>query len=337
MARARGPLYSIGASGTISDTIIFQAWKGIHRIKNYKKPKQPDSPSQMLIRSFITMAVRKWQTITNEQKEQYQTMVDNKRLKQSGYSYFIGVYTRAMYDGVSPPFEPIIEEWTPPLNGLISWWKFDEGSGLTTIDSINNNDGTLINDPTWVDGKRGKALSFDGTDDLVTIANKNNFDFEINSSFSISAWVYSNDVTEGMFVSKRIPASPYTGWDFGLFNNAGLLKLTLLLYHYNGATHKWLYRRQNLEFPKDVYKYVVCTYDGSSTLAGMLLYVDGVLVTDYSDNQRGVPDTILNNEPVRIGVDLNLSRYFKGIIDEILIYNRVLTDEEILKLYNDTK
>jgi hypothetical protein len=49
-------------------------------------------------------------------------------------------------------------------NGLIAYWAFDEGTGSTTADgSGNGKNGTLVNSPTWIDGKLGKALQFSGT------------------------------------------------------------------------------------------------------------------------------------------------------------------------------
>ena len=58
-------------------------------------------------------------------------------------------------------------------SGLIGSWKFDEGVGDTAADSSgNNNLGALVGSPTWVDGRLGKALSFDGVDDYVEIGDK---------------------------------------------------------------------------------------------------------------------------------------------------------------------
>ena len=53
--------------------------------------------------------------------------------------------------------------------GLIGYWSFDEGLGSTAEDfsPTGSNTGTLTNSPTWVNGKVGKALSFDGVDDSL--------------------------------------------------------------------------------------------------------------------------------------------------------------------------
>ena len=74
------------------------------------------------------------------------------------------------------------------LNGLVGWWKFDEGSGTVAYDSSGNgNDGNLTNGPTWITGKIGGALSFDGVDDVI-IAPLPNLNTS-NISTSQSAWI----------------------------------------------------------------------------------------------------------------------------------------------------
>ena len=52
-------------------------------------------------------------------------------------------------------------------SGLVAHYTFDEGSGITAGDSAGSNTGTLVNGPTWVTGKIGGGLTFDGTDDYV--------------------------------------------------------------------------------------------------------------------------------------------------------------------------
>ena len=56
------------------------------------------------------------------------------------------------------------------LNGLVGWWKFDEGSGTVAYDSSGNgNDCNLSGGPIWTAGKIGGALTFDGQDDYVLV------------------------------------------------------------------------------------------------------------------------------------------------------------------------
>src|SRR5262249_49373042 len=55
-----------------------------------------------------------------------------------------------------------------PTQGLIGYWKFDESTGTTAIDSSGlGNNGILTNGPTWTSGKVNGALGFDGINDYV--------------------------------------------------------------------------------------------------------------------------------------------------------------------------
>src|SRR3989338_1198749 len=76
--------------------------------------------------------------------------------------------------------------------GLVGYWSFNEGTGSYAGDSSgNNNRGILTNGPTWVDGKRGKALSFDGVNDLVNISNPSSLNV---ANGSVSFWMKTNGV-----------------------------------------------------------------------------------------------------------------------------------------------
>src|SRR3989338_235532 len=74
----------------------------------------------------------------------------------------------------------------PPTNlGLVGYWSMDEGSGSYAGDSSGNkNTGTLTNGPTWVDGKRGKALNFDGVNDYVNLGSGD----IMSSNATLSLW-----------------------------------------------------------------------------------------------------------------------------------------------------
>lgn len=75
------------------------------------------------------------------------------------------------------------------LKTCVGMWLFDEGTGTVAADSSGSkNDGTLTNGPKWVDGKFGKAVSLDGVDDFVGLANQP----AITNGFTFSAWVKRN-------------------------------------------------------------------------------------------------------------------------------------------------
>ena len=75
------------------------------------------------------------------------------------------------------------------LNGLVGWWKFDEGSGTVAYDSSGNgNDGNLTNGPNWTTGKIGGALSFDGVNDLMSL-HYQILNGDLISQFTVSVWI----------------------------------------------------------------------------------------------------------------------------------------------------
>ena len=82
----------------------------------------------------------------------------------------------------------------PPL-GLISYWKFDEGSGTTAYDSVGANNGTVYG-ANWTTGKVDGALSFDGVDDYVNVPD--------SSSLDIVNYVTAVSYTHLTLPTKRI-------------------------------------------------------------------------------------------------------------------------------------
>jgi hypothetical protein len=118
--------------------------------------------------------------------------------------------------------------WSFRTGGLIGWWKFDEGYGDTAHDSAGENDGALINNPTWTTGQIGGALSFDGINDYVNVAHS--ADFDIENGVVVALW-FKADPTQlspdGLFAvidksHRSTESTPHwSGWvmqgdvDFG--------------------------------------------------------------------------------------------------------------------------
>jgi hypothetical protein len=81
-------------------------------------------------------------------------------------------------------------------SNLVGYWSFNDGTGTVATDfSGNGNTGSVIGAPTWINGKRGTALSFDGNDDYIDVGDPSDgsLDFGTATDFSISAWVKFTD------------------------------------------------------------------------------------------------------------------------------------------------
>src|SRR4030042_428150 len=149
-------------------------------------------------------------------------------------------------------------EWDENTIGL---WTFNEGQGEQVLDSSPYNNHGLVYGATWVNGKFGKALRFDGADDYVLVSNSPSLDVE---SVTMEAWVRPNS-TEG-----TAPLGAVKFWEYGL------------LYYEGGyfRSHVWANGLKWYDTYTDLvineWHYVVMTYD--STTGILSWYLDGVMV-----------------------------------------------------------
>src|SRR5690606_11983260 len=97
----------------------------------------------------------------------------------------------------------------PITDGLVGWWKFNEGSGSTAGDSSGNDwDGTLVNmsSSNWVSGFEGDALEFDGSNQYVNCGAVSR-----NSVYSLSAFVIA-DSKSGRILALRANSVSGSNW-----------------------------------------------------------------------------------------------------------------------------
>lgn len=212
-------------------------------------------------------------------------------------------------------------------DALVLYYTFDENSGDTVEDlSGNGNDGA-INGAEWGAGKYGSALTFVRADrDFVLVED----DSTLNPTAEISymAWFVSENYTNANgIISKYTGAGNQRSYNFRLHHtlpNALSTEVTS-----NGA---W----QPGVSATDVHSTTILNdgqwHHGTITFkAGdfLRMYVDGELV---DESAAGATESLFdNNTPMRIGVDFNDEdkRFFDGSIDEVAVFNRALTEEEI--------
>ena len=207
----------------------------------------------------------------------------------------------------------------PPTNlGLVGYWSMNEGTGSYAGDSSGNkNTGTLTNGPTWVDGKRGKALNFDGSNDYVAVSGNSTFDL---SRGTIAGWFKFDDMSGGVdFATGGSWLDERFVLHFGYQDN-GKIKFTIS----NGSSYNVL--TSNLSPNMEEWYHVAVTYDGTN----QKIYVNGSL--DNTEASAITPAT--TNVPLYIGRTLGLAPdNSDGFIDEVRIYNRALSAAEIQALY----
>jgi hypothetical protein len=214
--------------------------------------------------------------------------------------------------------------YTQP-SGLVGCWKFDEGSSTTAYDSSGyNNDGILTNGPAWVNGKYGKALSFDGADDYVQVPHSSTLN---SPNFTIEAWIYLNaDIgnTQKRIVSKQETFS--RSYSFDLFGNgySGSTGNQLVLSIGNGA--EWVNFMSDTKLSIKTWYHVVGTHEGTTSK----IYINGQL------DKSGTTTTQTTDNPAVLTIGCTKQTgdaptfFFNGIIDEVRIYNRTLSQQEIV-------
>jgi len=195
--------------------------------------------------------------------------------------------------------------------GLVGYWALNETDGNLAEDSSNeSNDGTLrgYDRPIWSSGKFGSAVEFDGVADYVNCGNDTSLN--ITGEISIEAWVKPNSLkaTAQAIVSKE---------DSYVFAQKGD---EIVLYIYGGTTQY----SSGLDLVIGSWQHVVVTYNESV----IKFYKNGNLSLVNYD--LAIPSS---NDVVKIGTD-SWNELLNGTIDEVRIWNRVLSPEEINASYN---
>jgi hypothetical protein len=204
------------------------------------------------------------------------------------------------------------------LDGLVSYWKLDEGQGTIAYDSVGTNDGT-IHGAMWTTGQIDGALSFDGSNDYISVPHDPTLD--ITGDITISTWLYLNEgaLYEGLVTKCRGRGSTNNPYDFRLT----LSGLTLVRADESG--HERVY--SNLKIPLGEWHHGLVRVENNVPD----FYVDGVITRKSADVIFTRTPTG-NTKSVLIGArDDGL--HFEGIIDDVIIFDRALSAEEIQQLY----
>jgi hypothetical protein len=182
-------------------------------------------------------------------------------------------------------------------------------------------------------GQIGGSLNFNGGNYYVTLANASNFSFERTDSFSVSCWVKPAANAWMGLLSKETSAVPITGWM--LMQGAGTLNPVFAL----DVASNWNNRAQartSAEFSVGAWHHVVATYSGTSTVAGMTIYVDGAnqALTAIKDNLTA---SILNTAGPQINGRNGVDSLSTASLDECRVSAKgvVLSPDWVTSTYNN--
>ena len=209
---------------------------------------------------------------------------------------------------------------TPPATGfefvyiplsteesLTGYWSFDEASGITVNDATPfGNHGEILGATRVTNGVSGGALKFDG-DDIVNLG-VSHFEIDTTNEFSISLWFKFDETFAGHLIRR----GPYV-YPFRIYSNARRISTTV-------RTNRTNYMSSTIFPEAGIWHHCVLTYgNGMRTL-----HINGQV--DNSSALSGDLNFFSD-------FDTNLGENYVGTIDEVKIYNKALSAEEIEAIY----
>ncbi|MDP2933123.1 MAG: LamG domain-containing protein, partial [bacterium] len=212
-------------------------------------------------------------------------------------------------------------ELTKPSNnlGLVGYWAMNDGTGTKAGDSSGNgNTGTWSGTGShWTDGKHGQAGNFNGSDDYVNAGNAASLN--ITDAITISAWVKTNMTNEG-YILNKFDNSQGTG---GYAIAVGRASAGDFGYAVGGGAD--YFHSSGKKINDNIFHHVAVTHIGTV----ITFYVDGVFIKTAT---HAVPASWSGN--LGIGYSPKTGIYFfNGLIDDVRVYNRALSADEVAALY----
>jgi hypothetical protein len=215
-----------------------------------------------------------------------------------------------------------------PPSGLVSWWPGDGHAA----DIVGDNHGRLRNGATFANGMVGQAFSFDGVDDFVSVPHK--AQQNIRAALTIDAWVMKKGPCQRLncivLMKEDVPAPAESDLRYGLliFDEGGVApgRVSLSL---NTAIWEDVVI-SNTVLQDNIWYHVAGTYDGRTAK----VYVNGILENSVEKSGPVLPST---GGAIKIGQESAAGEdpeFFNGLIDEVELYSRALSAEEIATLFD---
>jgi hypothetical protein len=202
------------------------------------------------------------------------------------------------------------------VSGLVAAYGFDEGTGSATQDVSGNGLTGTISGAIWTtQGRFGPALTFDGVNDWVTVADAAPLD--LTTALTLEAWVYPTASGGGAWRNVLIKEQA-AGEVYNLYSKANTNVPAVYVAPEGGGA---LDARGKSAVPLNTWTHLAATYDGTT----LRLFVNGTQAAT-----RALTGSLITSAgALRIGGNSLWGEFFKGRIDEIRIYNRALSVAEI--------
>ena len=236
-------------------------------------------------------------------------------------------------------------------SGLAGYWPLDEGTGTTTADgSVNANNGTLTNGPTWTTGQIGSAVDFDGSDDYIAVTDPASgvLDFNVPGNgvygrvFSIAGWFNRDTFTtdDTIIAKKNDQGNTTAGYVVYIDDADDKLYVVVCGAACAGATSP-VSAVSTTTYTATGWHHFVITVDQYRNTGGgdsrcPSIWVDGTPVTTNSCGEYlHYTGNLANSLALTIGAESDGGNPFDGKLDDIRIYNRPVSPGYIRDLYQN--
>ena len=217
------------------------------------------------------------------------------------------------------------------LNGPLAHWKLDDAVGTIAVDSVGGHDGTLSG-ATWSSGIFDGALDFNGVSDYVDLGADPTLDNIFDSGATVTAWINPAGWGEGDFGRILDKADNLggnqNGWAFEVYGSQQAL---FFQHGFSGGIGNFQTPTGSISL--DTWQHVAVVFDNSSDFNDPILYIDGIAQTV---TETSTPSgTRLSDSGITLTMGnyfIDFSRTFDGLLDDVRIYDYMLTDTEIADL-----
>lgn len=216
-------------------------------------------------------------------------------------------------------------------DGLVGYWEMDESAANSCTGGTNDScdqsghafDGAWNNDTTAITGKYGYGTDYDGTNDSTSVSDNDAFSANATNQLTVSAWLYPDAASGTRNIISKGAASNYE-WSLG----SNGTQVQAIIWTSSGSVLGQA--NMSSEFTASTWQHFAFTVN--LTTNTLMLYKNGVLGTTST-----LSGTYTNGTAaLRFGERADGSNDYDGKIDEVRIYNKVLSVSDIKALYSTT-